>query len=105
MAVTFYSGGFAVADRDPTATDDFPSAGCLLGMLWINTTEDRVFRARTVEPDGEASWVRLLEAPDTVAEGDILYIDADGNVAALTAGDDGDVLTLASGLPSWAAPA
>jgi hypothetical protein len=40
-----------------------------------------------------------------IAAGKIIYGDASGNPAVLTKATDGDVLTLASGLPSWATPA
>lgn len=36
------------------------------------------------------------------AEGDILYFDANNRLTRLAAGTDGEVLTLASGIPSWA---
>ena len=36
--------------------------------------------------------------------GDILYADGTDSWVALAAGDDDDVLTLASGVPTWAAP-
>ena len=39
-----------------------------------------------------------------IAAGKIIYGDASGNPAVLTKATDGDVLTLASGLPSWATP-
>lgn len=39
------------------------------------------------------------------AEGDIIYGSGDNAIARLAKGDDDDVLTLASGIPSWAAPA
>ena len=39
-----------------------------------------------------------------IASGKIIYGDASGNPAVLTKATDGDVLTLASGLPSWATP-
>lgn len=38
------------------------------------------------------------------AEGDIAYATGAGAATVLTAGDDDDVLTLASGVPTWAAP-
>ena len=38
----------------------------------------------------------------TLAAGDILYADATPDVAKLAKGTDGEILTLASGLPSWA---
>jgi hypothetical protein len=39
----------------------------------------------------------------TYTSGDILYVNGAGNLAKLAAGTNGHVLTLASGLPSWAA--
>jgi len=39
-----------------------------------------------------------------IAAGKIIYGDASGDPAVLTKATDGDVLTLASGLPSWATP-
>ena len=57
--------------------------------------------------EANSAWVLMRawvnEAP--YAEGDIFYINADGRLIALPAGDDGDVLTLASGIPSWSAAA
>ena len=38
------------------------------------------------------------------ATGDIVYASATDTLSKLTAGTDGNVLTLASGVPSWAAP-
>jgi hypothetical protein len=38
------------------------------------------------------------------ATGDIVYASATDTLSKLTAGSDGNVLTLASGVPSWAAP-
>ena len=39
----------------------------------------------------------------TYAQGDIIYASAANTLAKLTAGADGEVLTLAAGVPSWAA--
>ena len=39
----------------------------------------------------------------TYAQGDIIYASAANTLAKLTAGADGQVLTLAAGVPSWAA--
>jgi hypothetical protein len=41
----------------------------------------------------------------TYATGDIIYASATNTLSKLTAGTNGYVLTLASGVPSWAAPA
>jgi hypothetical protein len=57
------------------------------------------------------TWKKVAYADDCilksvlVAEGDIIYASAAGTPAALTAGDNDDVLTLAAGVPSWAPPA
>lgn len=40
---------------------------------------------------------------DTLVAGDILYVNASGVLVSLPKGSDTEVLTLASGLPSWAA--
>ena len=40
----------------------------------------------------------------TLTAGDVLYADATPDIAALGIADDGDVLTLVSGLPSWETP-
>jgi hypothetical protein len=37
----------------------------------------------------------------TLASGDILYVDGSGDIVNLAKGTDGQVLTLASGLPDW----
>jgi len=39
----------------------------------------------------------------TLSEGDILYVNSSGDIVNLGAGIDGYVLTLASGIPTWAA--
>jgi hypothetical protein len=41
---------------------------------------------------------------DTLAAGDVVYADAVNSLARLAKGSDTEVLTLASGVPSWAAP-
>lgn len=40
---------------------------------------------------------------DTLVAGDILYVNASGVLVSLPKGSDTEILTLASGLPSWAA--
>lgn len=75
-------------------------AGC---VLYSCTTHNLVYR------DDGSSWTTFitlasgLSNPMT-ATGDIIYSsDGSGTPAALAAGSDGEVLTLASGIPSWAA--
>jgi hypothetical protein len=57
-----------------------------------------------------ATWKQLAYANDVIlkailtAHGDILYASGANTPAALAHGNEGDVLTVASSLPSWAAP-
>jgi hypothetical protein len=57
-----------------------------------------------------ATWAKLAYESDVIlkavltAHGQILYASGANTPAALDHGNDGDVLTLASSLPSWAAP-
>jgi hypothetical protein len=56
------------------------------------------------------TWKKVAYADDCIlksvlsAEGAIIYASAASTPAALVHGSEGDVLTVASGLPSWAAP-
>ena len=56
------------------------------------------------------TWKKLAYEADVIlnsvltAEGDIIYASSANTPAALAHGSEGDVLTLASGIPSWAAP-
>lgn len=78
------------------------SAGCI---LYSCTTHNKVYRS-----DGATwtDWVVIASglANPMTSTGDIIYSsDGSGTPARLAAASDGDVLTLASGLPSWAPPA
>lgn len=44
-----------------------------------------------------------VEMPDSLAAGDLLYINGSGDVARLPIGSNGQVLSVVSGLPSWGA--
>ena len=46
-----------------------------------------------------------LPRVDDTEEGDLLYIDEDGELTRLEIGDTDEILTVASGLPTWAAAA
>lgn len=56
------------------------------------------------------TWKKLAYEEDVItkalidAAGDLIYGSADNTPAILTKANNGDVLTLAAGLPSWAAP-
>jgi len=49
--------------------------------------------------------IECIENDEFTADGDIIYGTGAGALAALGIEDDGDVLTLAAGLPAWDPPA
>jgi len=57
-----------------------------------------------------ATWNKVAYTDDVIlkslltAHGQIIYASAANTPAALNHGDDGDVMTISSSLPSWAAP-
>ena len=52
----------------------------------------------------EAEWVGIgTHVLDSQATGDVIYASSATQLSRLGVGTDGDVLTLASGIPSWAA--
>jgi len=57
------------------------------------------------------TWKKLAYEGDVITKallttiGDIIYASAPNTPARLEIGSDADVLTLAAGIPSWAAPA
>lgn len=71
-----------------------PSAG-IAGQLYYGTDTLRWYR------DNGSSWDDASGNPMTTS-GDIVYGGASGLPTRLAKGTDGQVLTLASGLPSWA---
>jgi hypothetical protein len=65
-----------------------------------------VGKVLTSDADGNATWQAATGGftnPMTTS-GDIIYGGASGVATRLAKGSDGNVLTLASGIPSWAAP-
>lgn len=59
-------------------------------------------------PDEQPTDAEIRTALETItgaAVGDIFYLDAEGHLARLPVGTDGQVLKVASGLPSWATQA
>ena len=81
-----------------TATTGFSGSGASLTNLPAG------------ELTGDIASARLPTVPvtkggtglSTVVAGDILYASADDTIAARAKGDDGQFLTLSSGLPAWA---
>lgn len=84
---------------------------------WDGTTGTQLFDSTVIVTDlgvVQASGLELTTPLNEIyggtgqigySTGDILYADSATTLATLPIGSDGDVLTLASGLPSWAAPA
>lgn len=54
--------------------------------------------------DAGVAASEVFKIPAGIASGDIFYVDATPNIVRLAKGSDTEVLTLAAGLPSWAAP-
>lgn len=80
-----------------------PSANALTvaGGTGINTAGSGA--TVTVNLDTPVAETNGGTGQTTYSTGDILYASASNTLSKLTAGSDGEVLTLASGVPSWAA--
>jgi len=87
-SVAFGAGG-TVAYTDVGTLSSLVSVGTITTGTWSATAI-----AATKGGTGLTSY----------ATGDIVYASATNTLSKLTAGTDGNVLTLASGVPSWAAP-
>lgn len=103
-------------DWTPTGTWDF--SGATVSGVSATVADDSITLAklqniaqgnifsRTTTGTGDPELVSLsalLDLLGTPADGDVIYRTG-GSWALLAKGTDGHVLTLASGLPSWAAP-
>lgn len=72
-------------------------------VLGVNAASLKSFLDLEVGADVQAYDTLLADiAGLTVSPGDILYVDGSSNIARLAKGTDDQVLTLASGIPSWA---
>ena len=87
-SVAFGAGG-TVAYTDIGTLSSLVSVGTITTGTWSATAI-----AATKGGTGQTTY----------ATGDIVYASATNTLSKLTAGTDGNVLTLASGVPSWAAP-
>jgi len=92
-----------------TTTTNAPSAGNLVdGELAINTADGKLFYK---DNGGNVQVIGWKTVPATAggtgqttyATGDILYASATNTLSKLAAGSNGQVLTLAGGVPTWAA--
>ena len=86
--VAFGAGG-TVAYTNVGTLSSLVSVGTITTGTWNATAIGAVYGGT-----GQTSY----------ATGDIVYASATNTLSKLTAGTDGNVLTLASGVPSWAAP-
>lgn len=68
--------------------------------LPVTATENQVLLSNNLSAPEWSS----ATYPSTVATGDVLFASGINALTTLTAGADGEVLTLASGIPSWSAP-
>jgi hypothetical protein len=87
-SVAFGAGG-TVAYTNVGTLSSLVSIGTITTGVWQGTAIGAAYGGT-----GQTSY----------ATGDIVYASATNTLSKLTAGTDGQVLTLASGVPSWAAP-
>ena len=87
-SVAFGAGG-TVAYTNVGTLSSLVSVGTITTGTWNATAIGAIYGGT-----GQTSY----------ATGDIVYASATNTLSKLTAGTDGNVLTLASGVPSWAAP-
>jgi hypothetical protein len=88
------------------ATLNNPSNGKLFGNQ-VSSSASAADQVLTASSSTSSSWSYPNPAKARIASqaaGDILYADTTTTWARLGKGSDGQVLTLASGVPSWAAP-
>jgi hypothetical protein len=84
---------FTGATTTPTTTVNFSEAGVVFGDLRLNSLDLTV---ALPSADGGTGF-------STYATGDLLYASATNTLSKLSAGTNGHLLTLSSGVPVWAA--
>jgi hypothetical protein len=84
---------FTGATTTPTTSVNFSEAGVVFGDLRLNSLDLTVALAAT---EGGTGF-------NTYATGDIVYASATNTLSKLAAGTNGHLLTLSSGVPTWAA--
>lgn len=83
--------------------------GDYVNVLFIKGTEPIAFQQGAGSPGGGVGPHNILSSPhtdtlaDDVVAGDLLYGNSTPLWARLPVGSDGDVLTVASGVPAWSA--
>lgn len=108
---TTWQGTSSAGGTLGTTAIAFSQFGTLVPPVGLSDIEDiatKKLLGRHSSGNGQIQQVTLTQALDfinaSVAQGDILYRDS-GSWKRLAAGSNGEVLTLASGVPSWAAAA
>jgi hypothetical protein len=84
---------FTGATTTPTTSVNFSEAGVVFGDLKLNSVDLNV---ALTSADGGTGF-------STYATGDLLYASATNTISKLSAGTNGHLLTLSSGVPVWAA--
>ena len=76
----------------------YTNVGTLSSLVSVGTITTGTWNATAIAATSGGTGLT------SYATGDIVYASATNTLSKLTAGTDGNVLTLASGVPSWAAP-
>lgn len=82
-------------------------SGATTGLAWSTPTYPFASGSagKILRSDGTNNVYSTFTIPDTYTTGDIIYASASNVFSALGIGSNGQVLTLAAGVPSWATPA
>ena len=87
---------YAAAVYSPSA----PTVDLVDGLLWVD--KDANPPRAYIYDAGTEQWVAVTEIPGIVENsGDMIYGTAADDIAILSIGDEGEVLKVVSGLPSW----
>lgn len=90
---------YAAAVYSPSA----PTVDLVDGLLWVD--KDSNPPRAYIYDAGTEDWVAVTEIPGIVENsGDMIYGTAADDIAILSIGNEGDVLKVVSGLPSWEKP-
>lgn len=81
--------------------NDAPTTGLVDGLIWVD--KDASPQKAYVYNATSATFIPLNEIENIInAAGDIIYGTADNTIARLGIGTNGQILTVNSGIPSWA---
>ncbi len=97
------AGGSVTLTAGPAGAD-LGGGGAAGGDLLLRAapgTGDAVGGTATLGAPGTSVVLHTGQTPEA---GDLYYVDAEGHLARLPAGDERDVLRIVDGLPQWTAP-